>query len=180
MLGEPSGTACRSVKPAKILYVFIRFPGVIQQTLPATLLTAGGPLAAFRVCRTGYWAALHPAFHTRTLKCQKCPLWNAKHTETSSQIPSCFSLKHWLKFSFCVCAPACISWTAPCHQRTMRSNPPEKGSEIYTEARPPAGNKLAGRPAGTPPASPLQTTGCRPGHSKISKTVSYVKETNQN
>lgn len=47
----------------------------------------------------------------------------------------------------------------------MRSNPPEEGSEIYTEARPPAGSKLVGRPAGTPPASPPRMTGCHPEHS---------------
>lgn len=37
-----------------ILYVFMHFTGVIQQSLPATQLTAGGPLAASRVCHTGY------------------------------------------------------------------------------------------------------------------------------
>lgn len=62
----------------------------------------------------------------------------------------------------------------------MRSNPPGEGSEIYTEARPPAGSKPAGRPAGTLPASPPQMTGCHPKHSKINETVSLVNETNQN
>lgn len=58
-------------------------------TLPAILLTVGGPSAVCPACRRGCWAALPPAFHTRTSECRKCPLWNAKQI-----IPKHFCVKY--------------------------------------------------------------------------------------
>lgn len=50
MLGEAACFVCCPFIPC----VFMCFAGLTRQTLPATLLTAGGPSAAFRACRTGY------------------------------------------------------------------------------------------------------------------------------